>query len=326
MNVRLITPARLGDRAGNSVTAVRWASILSELGHETVIAHDYRGESTEVLIALNAYRSARAIEAFRHRHRDRPLVVALTGTDLYRFARSHPDVTLRSIELADRLLVLNDLAYKAVPETAREKLFLIYESARPLPGERRPLVRHFDVCVIGHLRDEKDPLRTALAVRDLPEGSRIRVRHYGAAHTEQWARMAREEMARNRRYHWLGEVAHWRVRRALGRCRLMALTSTMEGGPNTVSEAVVAGVPVISSDVAGAMGVLGEDYPGYFPVGDTEALRRRLLRAETDPVFMEQLERYVARLAPRFGREQEKARWAELLATIGSEGDGSENR
>jgi putative glycosyltransferase (TIGR04348 family) len=321
VNVRLITPTDLGSRAGNEVTAVRWASILRELGHETVIAHEYRGESTDVLIALNAYRSAGAVEDFRQRHPDRPLIVALTGTDLYRFVRSHPDATLRSIELADRLLVLNHLAHKVVPETAHAKLFLIYESARPLPGERRPSVRHFDVCVIGHLRDEKDPLRTALAVRDLSNGSRIRVLHFGAAHTEQWARTARAEMQRNRRYRWFGEVPHWRVRRALGRCRLMGLTSTMEGGPNTLSEAIVAGVPVISSDVDGAIGVLGEDYPGYFPVGDTEALRHRLVRAETDPVFLEQLERYVERQAPLFGREREKVRWAELLATLGSEGD-----
>ncbi|MGB5890576.1 MAG: TIGR04348 family glycosyltransferase, partial [Thermoanaerobaculia bacterium] len=145
MNIRLITPAHLGEKAGNSVTAVRWASILRDLGHETVIAHEYRGESTEILIALNAYRSARAIEAFRHRHPDRPLIVALTGTDLYRFARSHPKVTLRSIELADRLLVLNHLAHKAVPKSAHQKLFLIYESARPLPGPRKPSVRNFDV-------------------------------------------------------------------------------------------------------------------------------------------------------------------------------------
>jgi len=322
MNIRLITPAQLGERAGNSVTAVRWASILRELGHETVIAHEYRGESTEILIALNAYRSARSIEAFRHRHPNRPLIVALTGTDLYRFAHSHPKVTQRSIELADRLLVLNHLAHKAVPKSAHQKLFLIYESARPLPGPRKPSVRYFDVCVVGHLRDEKDPLRTALAVRDLPQGSRIRVRHYGAAHTKKWARMARDEMHRNQRYRWFGEVAHWQVRRALGRCRLMSLTSTMEGGPNTLSEAAVAGVPVISSDVDGAVGVLGKDYPGYFPVGDTKALRQRLLRAETDPVFLEELERLVERQAPRFSREQEKARWAELLDTLGSRAGG----
>ena len=121
MNVRLITPNHLGTKAGNDVTAARWASILRELGHETVIADEYRGESTHMLVALNAYRSSRAVEAFHQRLPDRPLVVALTGTDLYRFARSHPGVTLRSVELADRLLVLNRLAHQAVPESARSK-------------------------------------------------------------------------------------------------------------------------------------------------------------------------------------------------------------
>lgn len=317
MNIRLITPARLGKKAGNSVTAIRWASILRELGHEVVIAHEYREEPADIAIALNAYRSADAIEAFRQRHPDRPLVVALTGTDLYRFKHSHAHVTERSMELADRLVVLNHLAHKAVPESEHQKLFLIYESARPLPGPRKPSVRSFDVCVIGHLRDEKDPLRTAHAVRDLPERSRIRVRHYGAAHTTMWARRAEKEMRRNRRYHWMGEVAHWRVRRGLSRCRLMTLTSNMEGGPNVLSEAVVAGVPVISSNIDGAVGVLGEDYPGYFPVGDTKELRRRLVQAETDPMFVEQLERHVVREAPRFSRRREKARWAELLDALG---------
>jgi putative glycosyltransferase (TIGR04348 family) len=316
MNIRLITPARLGRKAGNSVTAVRWASILRELGHEVVIAHEYRDEPADIAIALNAYRSADAIEAFRRRHSDRPLLVALTGTDLYRFRRSHAHVTGRSMELADRLLVLNHLSHKAVPKSERRKLFLIYESARPLPVPRKPSVRSFDVCIIGHLRDEKDPLRTAHAVRDLPEGSRIRVLHYGAAHTKTWARRAEKEMQRNPRYHWMGEVAHWQVRRALSRCRLMTLTSIMEGGPNVLSEAVVAGVPVISSNIDGAVGVLGESYPGYFPVGDTEELRRRLIQAETDPVFVQQLERYVMREAPRFSRQQEKARWTELLGAL----------
>jgi len=322
MNIRLITPAHLGNKAGNSVTAVRWASILRELGHEVIIAHEYRGEPADIAIALNAYRSADAIEAFRQRHSSRPLVVALTGTDLYRFRHSHAHVTQRSMELADRLLVLNHLAHKAVPESEHQKLFLIYESARPLPGPRKPSVRNFDVCVVGHLRDEKDPLRTAHAVRDLPEGSRIRVRHYGAAHTGKWAQRAQTEMRRNRRYHWMGEVAHWQVRRGLSRCRLMTLTSTMEGGPNVLSEAVVAGVPVISSNIDGAVGVLGESYPGYFPVGDTKELRRRLVQAETDPIFVQQLERHVMREAPRFSRQREKARWAELLEAVGSGAGG----
>ena len=168
MTIVLVTPARLGSRTGNSITAVRWASVLRNLGHAVSITHEYRGEPADVMIALNAFKSAASIQRFNDQHPDRPLVVALTGTDLYRFMDSHPEETLRSVDAADRLVVLNDLAHNALPPAQRHKVYLINESAEPLPGEWNPVVRHFDICVIGHLRPEKDPLRTAFAARDLP--------------------------------------------------------------------------------------------------------------------------------------------------------------
>ena len=86
-------------------------------------------------------------------------------------------------------------------------------------------------------------------------------------------------------YRWLGELSREKALRLLSRCRLLALTSEQEGGANVVSEALAASVPVLSSRIAGSVGLLGEDYPGYFPVGDTEALARLLGRAETDADF-----------------------------------------
>jgi putative glycosyltransferase (TIGR04348 family) len=276
-----------------------------------------------VLIALNAYRSAEAILAFRQRHPDRPLVVALTGTDLYRFLDSHPNRTLEAIRAADRLLVLNTLAHRALPADLHDRCFLILEAAKPLPGERRPARRHFDVSVVGHLRDEKDPLRTAEAVRGLPRSSRIRVRHYGRAHTEEWAVAAATEMASNPRYRWFGEVPHWRIRQALKTTRLMVFSSVLEGGPNALSEAMVAGVPVLATDIDGIAGVLGPDYPGYFGVGDTAALAALLTRVETDATFMESLTLAVTKRAPWFDPAREKARWATLMSEL-LEGDPRE--
>jgi glycosyltransferase involved in cell wall biosynthesis len=59
----------------------------------------------------------------------------------------------------------------------------------------------------------------------------------------------------------------------------------MEGGANTISEALATGVPVLASDIPGNVGMLGEDYPGYYPVGDEDALAWLLHRAETDARF-----------------------------------------
>jgi glycosyltransferase involved in cell wall biosynthesis len=63
----------------------------------------------------------------------------------------------------------------------------------------------------------------------------------------------------------------------------------MEGGANSVCEALATGVPVIASDIPGNVGMLGRDYPGYYPVGDTEALAFLLEKAERDEDFYRSL-------------------------------------
>jgi len=316
MKIALVTPANLGKQTGNSITAVRWASIFDSLGHSVAIINEYIDEQADLMIALNAYRSRVSILRFAEMHPDKPLVVALTGTDLYRFMDSHREEVLGAIEAADRLVVLSTLAINALPSDQRHKTFLIYESAQPLPNGRHPVQRYFDICVIGHLRPEKDPLLTAVAARDLPVSSKIRIRHYGKAHTAEWARRAKKEMLDNRRYTWFGEVAHWKVRHALAKCNLMVLTSRLEGGPNSLSEAIVAGVPVITTEIDGCVGVLGQDYDGYFPVGDAEALTKLLIRAETDVEFLTGLEKFIMKIAPQFSRLEEKILWDELLTKI----------
>jgi len=316
MHVCLVTPAPPRSRAGNRATATRWARFLRARGHRVRIRTMYEGETCDVLIALHAWRSAEAVRRYRERRPQGPLVVAMTGTDLYRFIHSHPDKTLRSMDLADRLVVLHEAAQRDIPAHLHDRVRAVLQSAEPVPRRLPPAQRTFDVCVVGHLREEKDPLRTAWAVRELPHTSRIRVLHYGRAHDESWAQAARAEAARNPRYRWLGEVPHWRVRRAYARCRLMVLSSRMEGGANVVSEAVSAGLPVIASDIPGSVGLLGTDYPGYYPLEDTAALREMLLRAEGEPAFLAELARRGEARAPLFRPEREAAAIAAVVEEL----------
>ncbi|MDZ7751976.1 MAG: selenoneine biosynthesis selenosugar synthase SenB [Gammaproteobacteria bacterium] len=315
MNIRLITPAPPRSRAGNRATAARWATILRGLGHRVKVSLDYGGEPADMMVALHAWRSAAAIAAFAGRYPERPLVVSLTGTDAYRFIHSHPRETLRSIELAHRLVGLHDLIADTVPPEHRAKVRVIHQSARPLAA-RDPARRHFRVVVAGHLREEKDPLRPAMAVRCLPRESRIRVDHYGKAHTPEWGEAARAEMADNPRYRWHGEIPHHRLRQVFRRAHLMVLPSRMEGGANVISEAVVAGLPVVASRIAGSVGLLGEDYLGYYPVEDADALGAVLLRAEAEPAFYRDLERQCAARRGLFTPEAERAGWVRLLAEL----------
>ena len=316
MKISLITPAKKQAKNGNRTTALRWARFLREAGHRVHIDVDYGGEAADLMIAIHAWRSAAAILRYRELFPARPLVVCLGGTDVNTFLKSHPETTLRSMEMADALICLHDLIGEALPASLRKKLHVVRQSALPLPGPRRPAKRNFDICVIGHLRDEKDPFRTALAARRLPPDSLIRIIHLGKAHTPDFASQATAEMALNPRYRWLGEVPGWRVRRELTKTRLMVISSNQEGGANVVSEAVVAGVPVIASDIAGNVGLMGRDYPGYYPVRDEAALVHLLERAEMEPTFLDTLERHGRKLSPLFRPIHEQAALKRIVNSV----------
>ncbi|WP_426415288.1 selenoneine biosynthesis selenosugar synthase SenB [Aestuariirhabdus sp. LZHN29] len=315
MRIILITPAATKSKAGNRATATRWAHIFRSLGHQVRVATHYEGQDADLMVALHAWRSADAATAYRAKYPDRPLIVAITGTDAYRFIHTDPEMTLGTIELADHLVGLHDLIANALPPAQRHKVHVIYQSAEPI-GQRHPYQRYFHVSVLGHLRAEKDPLRPALAARLLPDSSRIHIHHYGKAHTPDWADKAHAEMAINPRYTWHGESAHFEVRRVYQRTQLLVLPSVMEGGANVISEAVVAGVPVIASEIEGSVGLLGKDYPGYYPVGDEAALSALLLRVESEPLFYQALQRAALAKRGRFTAEGETLAWQALLSQV----------
>jgi putative glycosyltransferase (TIGR04348 family) len=267
------------------------------------------------MIALHAWRSAESIQQFSDAFHQRPLIVAITGTDAYRFIHSHPDTTLKSIRLADYLVGLHDLIGNTLPQNQRHKLSVIYQSAQPI-GKREPYRRYFHVSVMGHLRDEKDPMRPAMAVRNLPASSRIRVHHYGKAHTPEYEKQAQAEMSTNTRYQWHGEIAHHKIRQVYRRTHLLVLPSRMEGGANVISEAIVAGVPVIASDIEGSTGLLGDDYAGYYAVENEQALSALLLKAESDTAYYNKLEQACIARQPLFKPENETRGWRELLKKV----------
>ena len=221
LKIGIVTPAPPHSRRGNRVTALRWAKILRRLGHRVAIAQNYEGESCDLLIALHALRSHDAIKRFHCEHPDRPLIVALTGTDLYRDL-PRDKRTRQSLELATRLIVLQPKAFDELPKHLHAKTRVVYQSVKPFPQIRNPRIpiRNFTVCVIGHLREIKDPFRAAMAARLLPASSRVRIIHVGGAMDEKTAERARREMRVNPRYQWIGEQPHWRVRQILTRAQL----------------------------------------------------------------------------------------------------------
>lgn len=311
MKIALITPAQPGSRLGNRHTALRWAAMLRRRGHQVALEVSWNGRPAELMLALHARRSADSIARFAAAHPQRPLVLALTGTDVYRDIRFDTD-SQRSLMLATRIIVLQDKGLDELAPALRARAHVVYQSA-PSLARRPPLQRSFEVCIAGHLRTEKDPFRAVQALHLLPADSRIRITHMGQALDQAMAAEAQHWMRAEPRYRWLGGRPHGAALRYLARAPVMVISSHMEGGANVICEAVAAGTPVIASAIPGNIGMLGEDYAAYYPAADTAALAVLLHRAERDPAWLALLQNQCARRRGLFMPETEAGSLARVI-------------
>jgi putative glycosyltransferase (TIGR04348 family) len=300
MRIALVTPAPPGARSGNRHTTIRWAAMLRAAGHRVqVCAQSPPQPGADALLALHARRSHEAIQAF---HGKGLLVVALTGTDLYRDIHQSPEAQ-ESLELADRLLVLHPLGARELPPRLRRKVRVVVQSSSTRLAHQ-PVATRFRICVVGHLRPEKDPLRTFLALEHVDE-PRVEVVHLGAPLDAALAAQAMSGMRSEARYRWLGSVPHARALRWLASSHAMVISSRLEGGANVVCEALRIGVPVLASRIPGNVGLLGGAYAGYFAVEDERALARLIERAAGDAGFYSKLKNDVRKLRPNVAPRQE---------------------
>jgi putative glycosyltransferase (TIGR04348 family) len=304
MKIALITPAGPRARNGNRGTALRWAGMLRELGHTVSVQVDWDGRPADLMLALHARRSHSSIRNFAVCCPQHPLVLALTGTDLYRDIRMDEEAQA-SLHLATRIIVLQEMGLRELAPVLRRKTHVVYQSAKTVK-RAPPLKSCFEVIVSGHLREEKDPFRAAAALTHVPPHSHIRVTHMGGALSEAMAHEAQAWMRREPRYCWLGELPHGKALRLLARGRLMVISSRMEGGANVVSEALANDVPVLASRIAGNIGMLGGNYAGYYPVENEKALARRLMRAEAEPAYYRTLAAQCRERKPLTGYRHER--------------------
>ncbi len=285
MKIFIVTPEAPRSTLGNAVTATRRKEILGELGHDVVVATQWSeaGSDCDVLVALHARRSFPSIERFHRIHPGLPLIVAMTGTDLYGDLPAGNPEAHRSIELATRIVVLQEAGPEGLPETLRGKASVIYQSAVAPANPRPPPQDFLEVCVLSHLRDVKDPLLAANAASRLPDNSRVRVAHAGRALSSDWEAAARNEEHKNPRYKWFGDLPHDQAMYLLSGSRYLVLSSLMEGGASVIAEAVACGVSVLCSKIPGNVGMLGPDYGGYFAPRDFRDLSEKLRSLQTHP-------------------------------------------
>lgn len=312
--VVIVTPAPPGSRAGNRNTAMRWARILRDLGCRVAVATQWDGQDCDLLVALHARKSHDALRDFRERHPDRPALLALTGTDIYRDIRQDADAA-SSLDLATGLIVLQEEALQELTPQQRRKACVIHQSVTTSLVPAPPL-RKFRICVLGHLREEKDPFCPARALQSLP-GGQVEVVQAGKSLAREMSQEAKRRMRDDTRYRWVAELPHWASLRLLSRSHVMVISSRLEGGAHVVSEAIAIGVPVIASDIPGNRGLLGRDYPGYYPVGDHVRLAELLRQAIDDRRFLPRLAAAVRRRRHLVDPGSERHAWRKLLRESG---------
>jgi len=314
--IAIVSPAAASDNNGNWQTASRWARFLGDAYRMQVI-RDWPAPDTpapDLLIALHARRSAAALTAFCEQYPGKPSIVVLTGTDLYRDIDNAPEA-MGSLQKATALVVLQDAGLARLPPALRTKARVIYQSAPTLCPARETTRRHLDICMIGHLRPEKDP-HTFMRAASLVTAPRLRLLHIGGALDTTLAEAARAAETASARYRWLGPMSRAVTRQRLKRCAAMVIASRIEGGANVIIEAITSGVPVIASDIDGNRGMLGADYVGYFPLGDAPALAALLDRLAHDAAFAALLRSQCASRAPLFAPAAERAALADLVDNL----------
>lgn len=266
---------------------MRWQRFLNAIGYQSTITEAWSGKPCDLLVALHAKRSYQSIQKFKKAYPTNPVILIMTGTDIYRDLSKTPKV-ITSMELADAIVILQNKALESLPKRFHKKVTTIYQSISTI-ARKTPPKRYWLSTLIGHLRSEKDPFCAPRSLTLIPAHSKLKLIHLGKAMNHLMERQAISMMAHQSRYQWLRELPHGKTLQWLARSNIMVITSRMEGGAHVVSEAIAIGVPVIASDIPGNRGLLGDNYPGYFPVGNIKALSELLYKAESDPAFYQKL-------------------------------------
>ena len=290
---------------GNLCSALQYQIILQDLGHRVELANRYIEQDAEVLIAINADKNNSDIRKFNSDNPQSKIILILSGTDIY----PEPSAkAIDSMEVGNVLVLLQSHGIDQVPPLYRNKSTIIYQSIEKLSvdSERSKSDSEFRVVLISNIRSVKDPLIASRACRLISPASKIENYSCRILLDEELGSELTQENKSNIRYEWVGGLSKLEAMTILSESHVLLITSQHEGAGRVVGEAIQLGVPIISTNNLGVTGILGDDYEGYYPVGDAKALSDILTKAEEDKEFLAQLNVHCQNRSSLFDIEEEK--------------------
>ena len=207
----------------------------------------------------------------------------------------------------------------------RDRVFTIYNAVQvsadvglaPRPAAGAPPV----FLYAGRLNydDHKrtnDILRAAAKLRGEWRLKIIGAAPEGAPEHAERLRALAGELGIEDRIEWMGwQSDPWT---AAGEVTALVLSSEREGFPMVLLEAVSRGIAAVTSDCTGTLEIMVEGENGWlYPVGDVDALARRLQQIVDEPGMLPEQER-VRATALRFSAEAVAGRAREAVVKVGA--------
>lgn len=313
MKVCVASPYPLSELKGNSVTTDRIVAMLNEGGVKARGSYGNDGEPADILITLHAIKGAPAVFDFKKKTPNGRVIILLTGTDIYQGLAEGSQIGGDALQVADRIVVPQEAAIRKLPEKVRGKTVVIRPSLDPIAVKATSSQSPFVISVVGHLRPVKRPFLTIETLAQHPEWSDLEVWQIGQALDAEMRKTAEFWMEEDKRYRWCGGLPR---EESLALCAKSSLTinsSILEGGANAVLEAMTMGVPVLASRIEGNVGLLGDDYPGYFEEGGMAKALEAIMHQRVD---LDEWSLLLADRLPLFSRVRESESWLELLIEL----------
>lgn len=315
MDILILCPIINALETGLYTTARRWETIFRQLGHNVRIASPSDAVTeTDILVALNPVRCSSYLEDLPLS--ETPLIVVLTGTDIYNELKKKPNF-YRHLESARVLIGLHPGITEEVPERYRSKLRVIVQSAPNQKSRPQNNILYGQAIFIANLRYFKRPMTVFAAACALNENVNINITHIGDIVDDEYHFWSQPEFHKTvPRYNWLGAKTREDTASALASSDVMLIASSTEGGSNVQSEAISAGVPIISSRNRCVESLLGSDYPGLFDTDNHHQLACLIEKFFVDHSFRELLKSNVSRASYQFSYDLEVEKWKNVIQEI----------
>lgn len=314
MKIRIFKPETETLECGVNSQTDRLRRVSEKLGFEaSVVPENYQHEANTAAIFLQAVDSQPGLR--RAKAAGAKTVLILTGSDINVHLKGDEARKAEIFSTCDVIVCMHPLIKRKVPKQFQDQLHFIRQSfddsAQPATAR---LTKAFSY--VANIRRIKRP-ETVLRAADFLRDTDLEIVHAGGVWGEEyscWPNYNGLPHAQN--YRWLGGQTHAESLALIGSSRATIVASEAEGGSNVLSEAIVLGTPVITSNNECCVGLLGSNYPGIFDIGDSRGLSELIRRAAFDEDFYSDLVARTSELRSGFTFDTEVAAWREVFANM----------